>query len=124
MSATLNHLGTVGALEEIKKSLMPEMKTHQEMLRDDDYDNRWNDWDNTELAYDNSTHDKDRDHLWLDECKLAFSPLADTFIVGRGQVVAIYQSKTTPSGMEKDAIKFELVYVTNLPGLLVLSNKS
>lgn len=115
MAASLNEIGTVQALEAIKKSLVPEVKSHQEILRDDDWDNRWN-WDSNELAYENTNKEEEQDRLWLEDCKLALSPLADMFVVGRGQVVAIYQSKTTPSGHEDERAEFELIYTLNLAG--------
>lgn len=73
MSASITKLCIVKNLDDIKAILVPEDKTKQEKLRDDDWDNRWN-WDTSALVYDQE-EDPSKKNLWLTECKVALSPL-------------------------------------------------
>lgn len=115
MSANICKYCTVNNLDDIKVILVPEDKTKQEALRDDDWDNRWN-WDTSELVCE-SEEDPSTRHLWLAECKIALSPLSDMMVIGRNKVLTIYNFKRNIN-QEESVHEFNLMYSTSLPGML------
>ena len=119
MSATICKCCTINNLDDIKVILVPEEKTKQEALRDDDWDNRWN-WDTSELVYSKQDDDDRNKHLWLAECKLALSPLSDMMVIGRNKILAIFNFKHNSNNEEDNVHEYNLVYNTSLPGNWVM----
>lgn len=119
MSASISKHSIIGNLDDIKTILVPEAKTKQEVLRDDDWDNRWN-WDTSEVLVD-SEDDPSKRNLWLAECKIALSPLTDMLVIARQKVLTIFNfkrsSKETSSLIHDEAVhEFNLVYSASLQG--------
>lgn len=120
MSASISKHSVVNNLDDIKAILVPEDKTKQEALRDDDWDNRWN-WDTSDVLSD-PDDDPAKRNLWLAECKISLSPLTDMLVIARQKVLTIFNfkrsTKETSSTIHDETVhEFNLVYSASLPGL-------
>ncbi len=119
MSASISKHSVVNNLDDIKAILVPEDKTKQEALRDDDWDNRWN-WDTSDVLSD-PDDDPAKRNLWLAECKISLSPLTDMLVIARQKVLTIFNfkrsTKETSSTIHDETVhEFNLVYSASLPG--------
>lgn len=92
MSSTINKYGTVRSLDSVQRTLIPETRTNAELLRDDDYDNRWN-WDSSDLIYNEENEISKRNNDWLNECIIAISPFYDMLVIAKSKTAAIFKSK-------------------------------